>query len=131
MASSASSRGNFVASATQSRNVLRYSPNTLLTKASDPTPLQAQHEHVSSTNHALLASVNHGQPAIAATPRPGELNAHGVVGTRDATGETHVPGTMHAPGESGAQHAVNPATTAHPAAAPNGGVPPHQTNTAT
>src|SRR6516225_5655595 len=97
-----------------------------------PTQLQVQHEHVSSTNHALLASVNHGQPAIAATPRPGELNAHGVVGTRNATGETHIPGAMHAPGESGAQHAVNPATTtSHPAGPPNGGVPSHQTNTAT
>jgi len=93
-----------------------------------PTPLQAQHEHVSSTNHALLASVNHGQPAIAATPRPGELNAHGVVGTRDATGGTHSPGTMHAPGEPGPQHAVNPATTLHSPGPHTGGVPPHQTN---
>jgi len=94
-----------------------------------PTPLQAQHEHVSRANHALLASVNHGQPAIAATPRPGELNAHDVVGTRDATGGgTHAPGTMHAPGERGPQHAVNPATTLHSPGPHTGGVPPHQTN---
>jgi hypothetical protein len=91
------------------------------------TPVQAQHEHVSSTNHALLASVNHGQPAIGATSRPGELQGHGVVGTRGATGETHAPRAMHAPGEPGAQHAVSPATS-HPPGHPNGGVPPHQTN---
>src|SRR5262249_52391155 len=95
------------------------------------TSLQTQHEHVSSTNQALLASVNHGQPTIAATPRPGELNAPGLGGARDATGAPHVPGAAHAPGEPGAQHAVNPATTAHPPGPPNAGVPPHQTNTAT
>src|SRR5215469_14598003 len=91
------------------------------------TPLQAQHEHVSSTNHALLASVNRGQPAIAATPRPGELNAHGVVGTRDATGETHAPGAPHAPGGPGAEHVVTPTTSAPPGPH-TGGVPPHQRN---
>jgi hypothetical protein len=90
-----------------------------------PTALQVQHEHVSSTNRALLASVNHGQPTIAATPRPGELNAHGVVGTRDATEETHAPGAPHAPGVPGAEHVVTPTTA--PSAGPHtGGVPPHR-----
>ncbi len=36
-----------------------------------PTSAQMQHEHAASTNHKLLASVNHGQPPIAATPKPG------------------------------------------------------------
>jgi hypothetical protein len=98
---------------------------------SPPTPLQAQHEHVSSTNQALLASVNHGQPAIGATSRPGELQGHGIVGTRDGTGGTHAPAAMHAPGEPGAQHALSPATTSHPPGHPNGGMPPHQTNAPT
>jgi hypothetical protein len=44
-----------------------------------PTAMQMQHEHVASTNHALLVSVNHGRPSIAATARPGEFSGHGVV----------------------------------------------------
>ena len=91
------------------------------------TQLQAQHEHASSTNQALLASVNHGQPAIGATSRPGEFHGPGVVGARDATGEAHTPGATHTPGGPGGEHVVNP-TTSHPPAPHNAGVPPHQTN---
>ena len=35
-----------------------------------PTALQTQHQTAASTNKALLASVNHGSPAVAATSRP-------------------------------------------------------------
>jgi hypothetical protein len=35
-----------------------------------PTALQIQHVQAAQQNHALLASVNHGRPAITATPRP-------------------------------------------------------------
>jgi hypothetical protein len=91
------------------------------------TPLQAQHERLSSTNHALLASVNHGQPAIGATSKPGEFRGPGVVGVRDATGQTHAPGAPHAPGGPGAEHVVTP-TTSPPPGPHTGGVPPHQTN---
>jgi len=44
-----------------------------------PTALQMQHEHTASTNRALLASVNHGRPAIAATDTAGKFTASGVV----------------------------------------------------
>jgi hypothetical protein len=44
-----------------------------------PTAMQTQHEHAASTNRALLASENHGKPAIAATTKPGEFTGHGVV----------------------------------------------------
>jgi hypothetical protein len=50
-----------------------------------PTSMQTQHEHAASTNRALLASENHGRPAIAATTRPGEFTGHGVV----AAGVSH------------------------------------------
>jgi hypothetical protein len=43
------------------------------------TALQVQHHQAAMTNHALLASVNHGKPPIAATPKPAELNGPGVV----------------------------------------------------
>jgi hypothetical protein len=48
-----------------------------------PTAMQTQHEHSASTNRALLASENHGRPAIAATARPGEFSGHGVVAAKE------------------------------------------------
>ena len=43
------------------------------------TPAQVQHQHTASTNKALFASQNHGQPAIAATAKSGEFTGKGVV----------------------------------------------------
>jgi hypothetical protein len=48
-----------------------------------PTAMQTQHEHSASTNRALLASENHGRPAIAATARPGEFSGHGVAAAKE------------------------------------------------
>src|SRR5271155_4598055 len=58
-----------------------------------PTAMQTQHEHSASTNHALLASVNHGKPAIAATAKPGQFTGHGVVA---AGGAAHPASTNSA-----------------------------------
>ncbi|MGH6984338.1 MAG: hypothetical protein ACREEI_08945 [Stellaceae bacterium] len=44
-----------------------------------PTALQQRHENTARTNPAMRSSANHGRPAIAATPRPGQFNARGVV----------------------------------------------------
>ena len=41
------------------------------------TSEQTQHQQAAGTNRALLASVNHGRPNVAATPRPGEFKGHG------------------------------------------------------
>lgn len=49
-----------------------------------PTSMQTQHEHGASTNRALLASENHGRPAIAATSRPGQFSGRGVVAASNA-----------------------------------------------
>jgi WXXGXW repeat (2 copies) len=43
------------------------------------TTVQVQHRQAAMGDHSLLASVNHGKPPIAATPRPAELNGAGVV----------------------------------------------------
>jgi hypothetical protein len=51
-----------------------------------PTGAQMQHERMASTNRDLLASVNHGRPAIAATARPAEFHGRGVVAARAAGG---------------------------------------------
>ncbi len=49
-----------------------------------PTTLQSQHERASGDNRALLASSNHGRPAIAATPKPGVFSGRDVVAARAA-----------------------------------------------
>jgi hypothetical protein len=49
-----------------------------------PTAEQSHQQQIASTNKALLASENHGQPAIAATAKPGEFSGKGVVAAREA-----------------------------------------------
>ena len=46
-------------------------------------PTQLQHERAAGANKAFLASENHGQPAIAATAKPGEFTGQGVVAARE------------------------------------------------
>ncbi len=58
--------------------------NAAQDRHTEATPLQAQHEHAAAGNHAALATVNHGRPAIAATPRPASFAGPGVVGSRGA-----------------------------------------------
>ena len=50
-----------------------------------PTTAQTQHQQTASTNRALLASENHGKPAIAATAKPNEFSGKGVVAAHEAT----------------------------------------------
>ncbi len=54
-----------------------------------PTPAQVQHQQAASTNKQLFGSVNHGNPTIAATPRPGAFSGPGVVATRGAVPTAH------------------------------------------
>jgi hypothetical protein len=60
------------------------------------TASQTQHEHTASTNRALLASENHGRPAIAATSKPGEFAGKGVVAAREAKPRPVTPGAAAA-----------------------------------
>jgi hypothetical protein len=78
-----------------------------------PTPLQAQHQQLASSNRSLLASVNHGTPALAATPKA-------AVFTRPNTstsGVAHPPNTGNA---AVAHPNTGNAAVAHP---PNTGQP--------
>jgi hypothetical protein len=50
----------------------------------EATHTQVDHEHGARGNRELLASVNHGRPAIAATERPGEFRGRNVVAARAA-----------------------------------------------
>lgn len=47
-----------------------------------PIAAQQQQVQMASQNHALLASVNHGAPPIAATARAGAFSGAGVIGAR-------------------------------------------------
>jgi WXXGXW repeat (2 copies) len=90
-----------------------------------PTSLQTQHEQTAASNPALRASVNHGQPAIAATSRPNEFTGRGVVAARPAvtpaaTGAPVRPGgasgpAINRPGTVPAAQRPTP-TIAHPGA---------------
>ena len=94
------------------------------------TPLQTQHEHAASTNKALLASVNHGNPTIAATSKPGQFEGKGVVPAK--AGNAVVPAATQlkpsatqpatAPAGAAALEKNRPITNARPAV--GGGTPP-------
>ena len=63
------------------------------------TKEQMQHEHTARGNRDQLASVNHGHPAFAATPKAGEFNGHGA-------GKDHATPSHDArSGSSAADHA--------------------------
>ncbi|HKM67312.1 MAG TPA: hypothetical protein VJX70_09115 [Candidatus Acidoferrum sp.] len=46
------------------------------------TSLQTQHEQAARNDRTMLASENHGQPAVAATAKPGVFHGAGVVAAR-------------------------------------------------
>lgn len=91
-----------------------------------PTAMQTRHETAAASNRELLASVNHGRQAIAATARPGEFSGHGVVAAKaagapfkaPASGGAAKPAANNAvprPGNNSgrpaiAEHAATPAT---------------------
>jgi hypothetical protein len=54
-----------------------------------PVAAQVQHEQTASHNPAMLASANHGHPAIAATAKPGVFSGPGVVAAHGAAPMTH------------------------------------------
>jgi len=49
-----------------------------------PIAAQTEHAQAARANPQMRASVNHGRPAIAATPRPGAFNDRGAVPAREA-----------------------------------------------
>ncbi|MGA9352908.1 MAG: hypothetical protein WBV46_04405, partial [Terriglobales bacterium] len=51
------------------------------------TSAQTGHQEAASKNRAMLASVNHGKPAIAATSKPGEFSGKGAVAANGAASE--------------------------------------------
>jgi hypothetical protein len=83
-------------------------------------PVAAQTQHVSAArgNPELRASSNHGKPPIAATPRPGAFEDHGVVAAKE--------GGRYNPPARTEENATHPATTTavHPRDLPPATKPP-------
>jgi len=109
-----------------------------------PTPAQTQHQQTASTNRALLATENHGHPAIAATSKPGEFTGKGVVAAREvgpaaaparpaaaapAAAGARPPGAENRPAANATPENKGPAAAA-PHAATNGATPARPLNTA-
>jgi hypothetical protein len=68
------------------------------------TAVQMEHQHAASTNKALFASQNHGQPVIAATAKAGEFTGKGVVSAKPSTASlpaSKLPGTTRSGTEKG------------------------------
>jgi WXXGXW repeat (2 copies) len=74
-------------------------------------PVAAQNEHMQAarSNPEQRASVNHGNPAIAATPKPGEFNRGG------AAKETETPNRAETPRPENSETARPENTVDHPA----------------
>ena len=96
-----------------------------------PTAAQIQQEHAAGSNHALLASVNHGKPPIAATRKPGVFSGQGVLEAKAAASynprpPAPVPPKRAAPpGGMTAKPNTNPNETAKPVA-PSESKPPER-----
>lgn len=70
-------QGGLTARATPQEEAFAHDPHVM-----GPVAAQQQQMRVASQNRAMLASVNHGAPPIAATSRPGAFTGAGVVGAR-------------------------------------------------
>jgi hypothetical protein len=96
---------------------------------------QFQHERSASSDKNLLASENHGRPAIAATSKPGEFTGKGVVAAREEKPATALPGSKPGGAETVAPSANAPtfrdknAPESKSTAKPRDGTPPSSTNT--
>ena len=81
------------------------------------TELQRQHVQLAAQNTALRASVNHGRPAILATPRPTDFNgaAHPAAARPGEVrpGEQHAPGRAPTAPGAAAPHPVDRAMAPH------------------
>jgi hypothetical protein len=98
-----------------------------------PTAMQTQHQQAASSNRALLASENHGQPAIAASSKPGVFSGPGVVAAHPAAATANTSTNRPATNGNGAKAAAMQ-TDRPPSARTNGnsaGSTPSNTSTNT
>jgi hypothetical protein len=80
------------------------------------TPAQTQHQQMASSNPGLLATNNHGQPAIAATAKPAEFSGKGVVAARSAPPAPSAPAASTGAKPAAMAPATNSPVSPRPAA---------------
>jgi hypothetical protein len=73
-----------------------------------PTAMQTQHQQTAGNNRQLLASVNHGSPSIAASPRAGVFSGQGVT-TANRGGKFDRPAGNNNVAHGGGNNATNSA----------------------
>ena len=90
-----------------------------------PTAMQTQHEQAARSDKTMLASANHGQPAVAATTKPGVFKGAGVVAAKPVSNKANAnrPATTNA--------AANKPATAKSAAVRNDRPPTAMSKSAT
>jgi len=78
------------------------------------TSTQVQHENAARQDRSLFATVNHGRPAIAATPKPTVFHGAGVMAARNAPMKTTPPahGAAARPNEANVPRLGTPAAKA-------------------
>src|SRR5580698_5531249 len=86
------------------------------------TSMQTQHEQMARSDRSMLASENHGLPAVAATARPGQFHGQGVVAARSEGSNGNRPNST-----TGNNHNAAVQTDRPPNARSNG--PSNQNNT--
>jgi hypothetical protein len=72
------------------------------------TAEQSRHQQAASTNRTFLASVNHGRPDVAASPRPAQFESHGAVESRTPVNPNR-PANVREPAAAPNAAPVNPA----------------------
>jgi hypothetical protein len=73
------------------------------------TAEQTHHQQAASSNRTLLATVNHGRPDVAASPRPGQFESHGAVESRTSVNPNRPPASVREPAASPNAAPVNSA----------------------
>jgi hypothetical protein len=72
------------------------------------TSMQTQHEQMARNDRSMLASENHGRPAVAATAKPGQFHGQGVVAARAAGPNGNRPNSFAANNRSAAMQNDRP-----------------------
>jgi WXXGXW repeat (2 copies) len=86
-----------------------------------PVAAQMQHVQAARSNQEFRASLNHGKPAVAATPRPGDFRGRGVVAAREG-------GALHAPERNNSSRPNNADRPNNANRPSNAGRPPFHAN---
>jgi hypothetical protein len=85
-----------------------------------PTSMQTQHQQSAGSNRALLASANHGQPPIAASPKAGVFSGPNVVAASKTNAALSKANTGPAGNNAGGKDGFKPFS-ANAVKSPNGG----------